>query len=317
MNAPSHLGVEHLGDVRPRPRRAPPAPFVAAAADGATAQEAYAIEIDGRDPGRIESEDCVLVPWPGDTLASRQRVVWRVKVWTDGGESDWSDTGLVRDGPARARRLGRPLDRTDGDRAIRPRAAPFASGSPRRLRHEPGSTPRRTASTRRSSTAGVSATSSWRRAYTSYPTTLHVQVYDVGDLLVAGENTWEVVLSDGWWRGRTGFFQLPDGYGSTLAFLGQLHADDVVVTDGPRMGVGHRAAPARRPHGGAESRTTGPRPSAWQPVSVVDDDLDRLAYSPAPPTRRVRGAPSGRRDPSRAPIARSSTSGRTSTAGCG
>ena len=62
--------------------------------------------------------------------------------------------------------------------------------------------------------------------FTSYPTTLHVQVYDVGACWWRGTTTWEVVLSDGWWRGHTGFFQPVDGFGSTLAFLGQLHADD-------------------------------------------------------------------------------------------
>ena len=87
--------------------------------------------------------------------------------------------------------------------------------------------------------------------FTSYPTTLHVQVYDVGALLAAGDNVWEVVLSDGWWRGRTGFFQGTDGFGGTLGFLGQLHAGDVVDHVGPRLGVRHRAAPQRRPHGGA------------------------------------------------------------------
>src|SRR6202044_413144 len=69
--------------------------------------------------------------------------------------------------------------------------------------------------------------------FTSYPTTLHVPVYDAGALLVAGDNTWEVVLSDGWWRGRTGFFQTLDGYGPTVGFLGQLHAGETVVSTGP------------------------------------------------------------------------------------
>ena len=87
--------------------------------------------------------------------------------------------------------------------------------------------------------------------YTSYPTTLHVQTYDVGALLTAGENTWEVVLSDGWWRGRTGFFQGTDGFGSTLAFLGQLHADDVVVSTGPEWESATGPLLQRRPHGGA------------------------------------------------------------------
>ena len=122
--------------------------------------------------------------------------------------------------------------------------------------------------------------------YTSYPTTLHVQVYDVGALLEAGDNTWEVVLSDGWWRGRTGFFQGTDGFGSTLAFLGQLHADDEVVTTGPEwVSATGPLLQADLMAGQTEDHRKGT--GAWQAVSVVDDDLEALAYSPAPPTRRV------------------------------
>ena len=122
--------------------------------------------------------------------------------------------------------------------------------------------------------------------YTSYPTTLHVQVYDVGALLAAGDNVWEVVLSDGWWRGRTGFFQGTDGFGSTLGFLGQLHAGDVVITSGPdwESGTGSLLS-ADLMAGQIEDHRA--RPGSWQAVTVADYDLGRLAYSPAPPTRRV------------------------------
>ncbi len=122
--------------------------------------------------------------------------------------------------------------------------------------------------------------------YTSYPTTLHVQAYDVGALLEAGDNTWEVVLSDGWWRGRTGFFQGTDGFGSSLAFLGQLHAGDEVVTTGAQWESA--TGPLLRADlmaGQTEDHRKGT--GAWQVVTVIDDDLGTLASSPAPPTRRV------------------------------
>jgi alpha-L-rhamnosidase len=150
--------------------------------------------------------------------------------------------------------------------------------------------------------------------FTSYPSTLHVQVSDVADLLVAGDNEWEVVLSDGWWRGRTGFFQLTDGYGSALAFLGQLHAGDAVITTGPewRSATGPLLT-ADLMAGQSEDHRS--RPAAWHPVSPSVHDLGRLAYSPAPPTRRVQELrPVSVTVPG--PTARSSTSGRTSTVGC-
>ena len=97
MNRPTGLAVEHLGasvlglgDRRPRLSWRLPA--------GATKQEAYVLEIDGHALDRVGSDASILVPWPADPLTSRQRVVWRVKVWTDGTESDWSSPALFETG---------------------------------------------------------------------------------------------------------------------------------------------------------------------------------------------------------------------------
>ena len=283
LRAPTHLRIEHLatpllglGNRRPRLSwRLPP---------GAAVQEAYALEIDGHALERVESDASVLVAWPGAALTSGQRVVWRVKVWADGTESDWSAPAWFEMGL---------LERSDWTaRFIEPREA---ERSAHVLRHSfrLAASPSRA---RLYATAhGVYETFlNGRRVgdvelapgFTSYPTTLHVQVYDVGALLNAGDNTWEVVISDGWWRGRTGFFQGTDGFGSSLAFLGQLHADDEVVTTGPgwESATGPLVS-ADLMAGQMEDHRKGT--GAWQAVSVVDDDLAALAYSPAPPTRRV------------------------------
>ena len=230
VNAPAHLGVEHLGaavlglgDRRPRVSWRLPA--------GATRQEAYAIEIDGRDLGRTESDGSVLVPWPGERLRSRQRVSWRVKVWSDDGESEWSlpawfETGLLEATdwaarwiePAEDGRSAHVLRQTFRLDAPVPWARLYATAH----------------GIYEAFLNGVRVGDvELAPGFTSYPSTLHVQVYDVGDLLLPGENEWEVVLSDGWWRGRTGFFQVADGYGGALAFLGELQADGVVISTGP------------------------------------------------------------------------------------
>jgi alpha-L-rhamnosidase len=283
MTTPTHLRVEHLsgpvlgtGDRRPRLSwRLPP---------GAARQDAYALEIDGRVFDRIESDGSVLVPWPGEPLSSRQRVTWRVKVWVDGTATDWSapawfETGLLEASdwiarwiqPAETERAAHALRHTFRLDSVPARARLYATAH------------------------GIYETFlNGRRVgdvelapgYTSYPTTLHVQVYDVRDLLQAGDNTWEVVLSDGWWRGRTGFFQGTDGFGSTLAFLGQLHADAEVVGTGPdwESATGPLLS-ADLMAGQIEDHRKGN--GGWQAVSVIDDGFAVLAYSPAPPTRRV------------------------------
>src|SRR5204862_5852325 len=99
MMTPRCLRVEHRGDAvlgigERRPRLSWQLP------DGASRQLAYCVELDGRELDLIEADTSVLVPWPGDPLTSRQRVEWRVKLWTDFGESPWSapawfETGLL------------------------------------------------------------------------------------------------------------------------------------------------------------------------------------------------------------------------------
>src|SRR5580704_1109490 len=99
MAAPWALRTEHfadgvlgLGEIRPRLSWKLP--------DGTIRQKAFEVEVDGRSYGRIAGATHVLVPWPGEALGSRQRAEWRVRVWTDQGESSWSapswcETGLL------------------------------------------------------------------------------------------------------------------------------------------------------------------------------------------------------------------------------
>ena len=110
---------------------------------GRARQLGYRIRTDnGWDSGRVESSDSVLVEYAGPLLRSGERVTWQVKVWTDAGESDWSDPdvfelglldpgGLVgaldRAGRARAPAGGAPA----GDARARRVRAPGRTGRPR------------------------------------------------------------------------------------------------------------------------------------------------------------------------------------------
>ena len=92
---PSRLRIEHLetpllglGSRRPR---------LSAGAAG-RCRGAGGVRRDRRSAARrVESDASVLVEWPGAALTSRQRVVWRVKVWADGTEA----TGPRRPGSRR------------------------------------------------------------------------------------------------------------------------------------------------------------------------------------------------------------------------
>src|SRR5699024_2695206 len=58
---------------------------------------------------------------------------------------------------------------------------------------------------------------------TSYAETLYAQAFDVTSLVHPGANRWEIVLSDGWYRGQVGAFRVPAGWGTRLAARAELH----------------------------------------------------------------------------------------------
>jgi alpha-L-rhamnosidase len=283
MTAPSCLRVEHLGDAAlgigdRRLRLSWRLPH------GATRQEWYRIGIGSRERDRVESDQSVLVPWPAEDIGSRQRFEWRVQVGTDLGESGWSEPAWFETGL---------LDPEDWSaRWVEPVEEERSAHLLRRSFH----VPQVVETARMYATAhGIyEAFLNGRRVgnielapgFTSYETRLQVQVYDVRSILLPGANVWEVVLTDGWWRGRTGFSQRRDGYGTTLGFLGQLEVGDLVVATGPEWESGLGPVVSADLMAGQESDH---RRSAqnWRPVVVRNDNLGSLVHSPAPPSRRV------------------------------
>ena len=289
MSAPRQLRVEHLGDAAlgigdRAPRLSWQLP------DGTALQEAYCLRVNGGEFDRVESSECVLVPWPGGTLGSRARIEWRVKVWTDARESEWSkpawfETTLLDAADWRARWI-EPEEPERGESDERPayvlqRAFTLDSIAPgARLYATAHGCYETFLNGHRVGDMELTP------GFTSYWANVHVQSYDVGNLVVVGENVWEVVLSDGWYRGRTGFRQERNCYGDTVAFLGQLHVGDAVIgTDGEwRSATGPiRAADLMR--GQVEDHRVPL--SDWRTVLVADHDFTRLAASPSPPVRRV------------------------------
>jgi ATP-dependent DNA helicase RecQ len=54
---------------------------------------------------------------------------------------------------------------------------------------------------------------------------VQVHAFDVTGLVVDGANAIGALLSDGWWRGQHGVIREIDAYGSTTAFLAELHIE--------------------------------------------------------------------------------------------
>jgi len=303
MDLPHRLLVDHLA--APLGTSARPPRLSWWLPDAAQRQEAFALETSEWGSGRVDSDRHQLVRYAGPPTTSRQRVEWRVKVWTDLGESDWSDwssweVGLTEADdwsaqwigphePARPPAGQRPAHQLrhafglDGD-AVRARVYATAHGLYELflngtrvgdLELTPGST--------------------------AYRSQLDVQTYDVTGLLRPGPNVLGAVLSDGWWRGKVGFTREVDCFGEDLALLVQLEAeleDGTRVTHGTGPGwtssrgeivradlIDGQTVDLHRAHDGWER--PGFDDGAWDDAPLAEGSFTVLTTSPAPPVRRV------------------------------
>ncbi len=299
---PDHLRVEHLatafGIDTTRPRLSWWLPA------GAGRQSGYRIRTgNGWDSGHVPGSDSVLVGYGGPPLRSGERVSWQVKVWTEQGESEWSqphwfELGLLGPGDWSARWItpAEPERPPAGQRPAMFVRGEFGLGQP-------------VVRARLYATAhgiyeaflnGVRVgDAELTPGFTEYRRRLQVQAYDVTALLRPGRNALGAILSDGWFRGQVGLPRAHDQWGSELGFLAQLNVD---FADGSRVaagtGPGWRSAPShidaadliagqsadlrRRPQGWSDP---GFDEAGWEPVTVTGDGYANLVASPAPPVR--------------------------------
>ncbi|MES5823092.1 family 78 glycoside hydrolase catalytic domain [Streptomyces sp. RG80] len=287
-------------------------------ADEGYEQSAYEIEISragAAERYRADGPDQVLVPWPCEPLASRESAGVRVRVAHkgDAGEdwSEWSAQAVVETGL---------LDPADWTAAF---VAPVGIGG----LHQPApilggvlEVPGEVVRARLYASAHglYVATLNGRRVgdlhltpgWTSYQHRLAYQTYDVTDLVRSGRNELDVLLGNGWYRGRIGFHDTRAFYGDRLAVLAQL---EVTTADGAVHTLGSDGTWTARESDvladdlydgqSTDLRRRGPH---WRPATgtteIVDTDLTGLVAPPGPPARvtsvlpaqRVWTSPAGR-----------------------
>lgn len=135
--------------------------------------------------------------------------------------------------------------------------------------------------------------------WTPYQYRLLIDTHDVTNYLVEGENAFGVLLTDGWYRGKMSFFNMLNNYGEHTAFLGQIEIDyedgtrDVIASgsDWKTATGGVRFASI---YDGTTMDMTMAQPawckpgfddSAWKPVTVRSLDKSTLEPLSAPPVR--------------------------------
>ena len=246
----------------------------------------------------MTSREQVLVPWPAAPLTSREAVRVRVRVRGAGMRSAWSDPATVEAGLLRADDwtarfisprdlggLGAPapvlrslLELPDGIVKARLYATAHGLYEARLNGHRVGDQ--------------VLAP-----GWTSYAHRLRYQTYDVTDLVREGGNELEVLLGNGWFRGRLGFGAGRRAvYGDRLALLAQL---EVTTADGTVHVL--RTDPSWTAHESGvladdlyDGQRTDLRPRTdhrTDSVEVLDGDLARLVAPDGPPVRVTQTLP--------------------------
>ncbi len=297
MTRPTDLRVDHLfaplGVGASAPRLSWKLPH------GAAAQHAYRIVAGDWDSGRVESDQSLFVSG-GVEPASRRGVEWKVKTWTDAGESDWSDLsawehGLLAEFDWTAEWIA-PVE--DDDLPTRQRPG-YAMAGVVDLDGE-------IAHARLYATAHglyegfINGTRvgdlELTPGFTAYRLRLQVQTFDVTELLTTGRNVVGAVLSDGWWRGQNSVARRVDDYGTTTAFLAQLEvtlSSGEVLTSGTdgtwRSGPSHitRADLIAGEVHDLRRRVDWSASPAWAPVRVEAFGYGELCATEAPPVRRI------------------------------
>jgi len=271
--------------------------------EGAAIQSAYRIATsDGYDTGRVESDVQSYVDVPVFDRA-RRRTEARVQVWTDLGESAWSepvvvDSGLLAESDWTAQWIG--VD--EEERAPKgSRPAYWVRGVVDAL-----STDRPQAHVTALGIYELYVNGSrvgdieLAPGYTQYRDRVQVQTYDLAGLLRPGRNVVAVLLADGWFRGQVGTPRAADQFGTDLAVRVQIDASDHGVaspiggTDATwRTSTSHVLA-ADLIGGQRDDRQLVDRRlhdddfdvSAWSAAPVRDVDV-AVVRAVAPPVRRT------------------------------
>jgi alpha-L-rhamnosidase len=269
-------------------------------------QAGYEIEISRADagPGRFTagSAEQILVPWPGAPLTARESAAVRVRVRGAGDWSEWSEPATVEAG------LLSPADWTARFTGPREQAglqtpAPILTGTIE-LPAADVVKARLYASAHGIYVARLNG----RRVgdehlapgWTAYDHRLRYQTHDVTGLVTAGVNRLEILLGNGWYRGRLGFQGRRALYGDRLAALAQLEVTTaggevlVLATDGSwtarpsailadDLYDGQRTDLRKTTEGKTAEGTTTEGKAG--PVDVLDADLSVLVAPDGPPVR--------------------------------
>ncbi len=200
---------------------------------GGVKQTAFRIRCQNWDSGKVASS-AMFADYP-HVFASRERISWQVRLWDENDiPGDWSEgsfeMGLLNAADWKASWI-------TGDYKVDKKHR-----YPVDCFRKTFSAPTGNARLYITACGLYEATLNGKRVgnfvlapgHTDYRKRISYQIYDVTDLLTPGENTMEIWLADGWYRGSTGAWGLKNQYGTETKVLAQLEVEGkpILLTDG-------------------------------------------------------------------------------------
>ena len=219
------------------------------------------------DSGKTETDKMTHIEWKGKPLASKTRVIWRVKLWDENGaEGEWSDEaffeiGLINSSEWQAKWItGNYVPDSSIAKKKKIIGKSFfvqgvdfliESGKPEKLTRYPVDCFKHSFDVSKEikkarlyiTACGIyEAKLNGEKAgnfclapgITDYTKRVQYQTYDVTDLIKDGENEITVELADGWYRGSVGAWGLKQEYGFETKFIARLeitYADGTVIAE--------------------------------------------------------------------------------------
>ncbi len=189
------------------------------------------------DSEKITSSQSIHVEYEGDELKSRQRIFWRVKVWTNKGTAEWTsghnffEMALLCSNDWKAQWIS---DGVIGD-LYKCKEVPMfrkafkLTGKVKSARAYVTSLGIYEMKINGEKVSDALFAPGW----TSYNKRLQYQTYDVTNMLKEGDNAVATVVGDGWYRGHLAGWAKPNRnhYGDKLALLAQI---EVIYEDGKK-----------------------------------------------------------------------------------
>ena len=222
-------------------------------ASAASPQVAYQVRWNGADSGvadPVASDDAIGIAAPGPALRPGEERRYAVRIASEAGWSPWSEELVVEASVDAAELEARPIGGSEPVEGpvmlLRTGFALPADPVRARLRATFWGVGELRINGRRATEEHLAP------GWTAYQERIVLGTWDVTDLLQAGENTLGALLGDGWYRGRLGWEDGTEQFGTELAALVQL---DVECADGSSVRV-------------ATSSTRRASTTAWRSISA-------------------------------------------------